>query len=261
MNRAFRSERLKIWRPSMIIGGVVTMVGFAVLAVILTLAQLGSGRGANGLDLTAGQVAASTGFAHLLANSATFLGVIALAVCAVCVGTEYTNGTLRNLLIRQPDRLRFLAGKLLAVASFVALSAALACLAAFVTALVAAPMHGIATTAWSTGTGVRSIASATGDVLLSVLAWGMIGATIALAFRSTTAAIAGGLAYLLVAENLLSAAWSAGKQWLPGQVINALARGGTTDVAYGTALAITTLYVALALMAAGALLRRRDVAA
>ena len=50
--------------------------------------------------LTAVQVVASTGFATLTSISATFLGVVALALCAIAVGTEYGNGTLRNLIVQ-----------------------------------------------------------------------------------------------------------------------------------------------------------------
>ena len=41
MIRAFWSEWLKIRRPAMILGGAGAMVGFAVLAIVLTLSQLG----------------------------------------------------------------------------------------------------------------------------------------------------------------------------------------------------------------------------
>jgi hypothetical protein len=69
------------------------------------------------------------------------------------------------------------------------------------------------------------------------------------------------LAYVLVAENLLTAVWSDGKQWLPGQLIGAIAHGGTSTVSYPSALALVGLYLVVALSAASALFRRRDVAA
>ena len=155
MVRAFRSEWLKIRRPGIVFGGMGAMIGFAVLAVILTLTRLGSSGGAPGASaLTDTQVAATDGFALLMGTSATFIGVVALTLCAISVGTEYVNGTLRNLLVRQPDRRTLLAGKLLAMGSFVAIGALLAAAAALLAAVLLVPGHGISTAAWFTGAGV-----------------------------------------------------------------------------------------------------------
>src|SRR5205085_5199622 len=142
MIRAYWSEWWKIRRPGMILGGAGTMVGFAVLAVVLMLSRLDRARGGPGADvLTAAQLATSNGFATLITISATFMGVIALAICAVAVGMEYSTGSLRNLLVRQPARLRLLAGKLLALGSFIALAVVLAYGSALATALLLAPGH------------------------------------------------------------------------------------------------------------------------
>jgi len=261
MIRAFRSEWLKIRRPAMILGGAGAMVGFAVLAIVLTLNRLSSVGSSPGGAVVAAQVAASNGFATLMGVSTTFIGVIALAVCAVAVGMEYANGTLRNLLVRQSGRPRLLAGKLLALGSFLALAVALAYGAALATALLLVPGHGISTAAWFTGAGVQSLLATAGNLLLATLAWGAIGAGLATVLRSTAVAIAGGLAYVLVVENLLVATWSGGAQWLPGQLIDAIARGGTTAVSYASALGLVGLYLLVAGVIVGGLFQRRDVAA
>jgi hypothetical protein len=56
-----------------------------------------------------------------------------------------------------------------------------------------------------------------------------------------------------------SAAWSQGARWLPGQLLGALATGGTADVTYARAAALLAVYLAIALAAAATLLARRDV--
>jgi ABC-type transport system involved in multi-copper enzyme maturation permease subunit len=259
MLRAFWSEWLKIRRPGMLLGGAGTMMGFAVLAVALTLNRLGTGSGP-ARDLTAAMLDASNGFALLIANAVTLFGVVALAVGAVAVGMEYSNGTLRNLLVRQPGRLQLLAGKLVALASFVAIAVVLATGVGLVTALVMAPSYSISTTAWLTGEGVRSMLSTTGNLLLSTVAWGAIGAVLAVVLRSTAIAIAGGLAYILVVESLLSATISGSGQWLPGQLIATIAHGGTSDVSYTSALILVGIYLVAALGLAASLFRSRDVA-
>jgi len=97
-------------------------------------------------------------------------------------------------------------------------------------------------------------------MIVSTLAWGAVGAVLAVVLRSTAAAIAGGLAYALVAERLLVSVWPEGQTWLPGQVIDAIARGGTVAITYSSALLLLGLYLVVALAIAGALFWRRDIA-
>ncbi len=214
-----------------------------------------------GTDLTAPMVAASTGFARRIVFTAPFLGLVALAVCAVAVGTEYSHGTLRNLLVRQPARLRLLTGKLLALGTFVMMAVVASYGVGLATALLLVPGHGISASAWFTSAGVQSLLSTAGDLLLATLAWAAIGAVLAIVFRSAAAAISVGLGYLLVGETLLSNVWSGGNQWLPRELLVALALGGTPEVAYARALVLIGLYLVMALGVAAALFRQRDVAA
>lgn len=261
MMRAFMSEWLKMRRPAMVLGGAGAMVGFAVVAIVLTLNKLGSAGGGPISGLGAARIAASDGFAALMGASTTFIGLVALALCAVSVGMEYATGMLRNLLVRQPRRLRLLAGKLLALGSFITLAVVLAYGAALATALLLTPGHGISTTAWFSTEGVQSLFSTAGNLLLATLVWGAIGAGLALVLRSTAVAIAGGLGYILVVETLLTATWSGGAQWLPGQLIKTIARGGTADVSYASALGLVGLYLLVAGAIVSTLFVRRDVAA
>jgi ABC-type transport system involved in multi-copper enzyme maturation permease subunit len=257
--RAFRSEWLKILRPSIILGAAGTMCGFAILAVVLRLSRLGGTHIGPGTDLTAPMVAASNGFAPLIVFTAPFLGLVSLAVCAVAVGMEYSNGTLRNLLVRQPARLRLLTGKLLALGSFVTLAVAVSYGIGLVAALLLVPGHGVSTSAWFTAGGVQSLLATAGNLLLATLAWAAYGAVLAIMLRSAAAAISLGLGYLLVGETLLSSVWSGGNQWLPRVLMVALGLGGTSEVAYGRALVLTGLYVVVAIGIAAILFRQRDV--
>ena len=260
MIRAFRSEWLKILRPSIILGAAGAMCGFAILAVVLRLSRLGGTHIGPGADLTAALVAASNGFAPVIVYTAPFLGLVSLAVCAVAVGAEYSNGTLRNLLVRQPARLRLLTGKLLALGSFVTLAVVVSYGVGLVSALLLVPGHGVSTSAWFTAGGVQSLLSSLGNLVLATLAWAAYGAVLAIMLRSAAAAISLGLGYLLVGETLLSSVWSGGNQWLPRVLMVALGLGGTSEVAYGRALVLTGLYVVVAIGIAAILFRQRDVA-
>jgi ABC-type transport system involved in multi-copper enzyme maturation permease subunit len=161
------------------------------------------------------------------------------------------NGGMRNLLVRQPRRVRLLAGKLLAVAGLVTIA---------VLVSVAAG-RGLDTGAWTTATGLQALASGAGDLVLATLGWGLLGAALGIVLRSPAPAVGVGVAYALPLEAILTAAWSQGARWLPGQLLGALATGGTADVTYARAAVLLAVYLAIALAAAATLFARRDVTA
>jgi ABC-2 type transport system permease protein len=261
MWRSFGSEWLKLRRPAMLLGGVGTIVGFAVLTVTLTFttASTTPGDEGPGQGLTLAQLAAADGLVRTVGGAAELIGVVALAVFATSIAGEYAQGTLRNLLVRQPRRVRLLAGKLLALGSFASLAVVLAGVAATLTALVVAPSQDIATAAWFTSDGWAALGSGLGNLLLATVGWGLLGAPLALLLRSPAAAVGAGVAYALPFELLVSAAWDSGARWLPGQLLETLAEGGAATVTYGRAALLLAVYGVLAVVAGTTLFTRRDV--
>jgi hypothetical protein len=73
------------------------------------------------------------------------------------------------------------------------------------------------------------------------------------------AAVGVGLAYALPGELLVTAAWSDGARWLPGQLLDTLAQGGTAAVTYGWAGLLLALYAVVAVVSGTTLFTRRDV--
>lgn len=263
MTRSFLSEWIKLRRPGMILGGAGTIVGFAILTVVLSLTTASAtptDQGPGGEGVTLAQLATADGLASILASAATFIGVVALSVFAMSIASEYSQGTLRNLLVRQPRRVRLLAGKLVALASFTTIAVIVAGIAAVATALLVAPTQDISTTAWFTSAGWTALAGGLGNLLLATLGWGLVGALLALVLRAPAAAVGVGLAWALPGELLVTAAWADGARWLPGQLLDALAQGGTAAVTYGWAGLLLALYAVVATVAGTALFTRRDVA-
>lgn len=262
MIRAARSQWLKLTRLGMVLGGAGTLIAFTILSVVLSLVTAtdvppldADGPG----GMTFGQLNAADGFAQALQGAAGFLGVVALVIVAINVASEYSQGTIRAVLVRQPRRLVVLAGTGLALAVFLTAAMVIAVAAAFVTALAVGPGQGVDTAAWLTGDGAAALASASANLVLATLGWGLLGAVLALAFRSPAPAIGTGLAYALPFELLLSAAWRDGANWLPGQLLGALAAGGTQVSSYGRTSLLLSLYSAVALIGAAVVFRRRDV--
>jgi ABC-2 type transport system permease protein len=256
MLRAYKSEWLKLRRPAMILGGVGTVIGFAILGVVLAVLRADSGRG----DLTIARLSQPDGFAAIMQRTSDFLGIVALGIVAIAVAQEYSHGTLRNLLVREPRRLRLLSGKLLAILTFVGLAVLLATAVALVTGLVIAPTKGIDTSAWL-GSGLRDTLGTTFDITLAALGYGIFGAVLAIVLRSPAPAVIAGVAWMLPLENALTAAWSSVGHWLPGQQLTAIVEHGNNVSSYTFALALGAAFVAAATIAGGAIFQRRDVSA
>jgi ABC-2 type transport system permease protein len=263
MTRSFLSEWIKLRRPGMILGGAGTIVGFAILTVVLSLTTASAtptDQGPRGEGLTLAQLATADGLASVLGGAADVIGVVALSVFAMSIASEYSQGTLRNLLVRQPRRIRLLAGKIVALASFTTLAVIVAGIVAVATALLVAPTQDISTSAWFTSAGWTALGAGLGNLMLATLGWGLLGALLGLVLRAPAAAVGVGLAWALPGELLVTAAWSDGARWLPGQLLGALAQGGTTAVSYGWAGLLLALYGVVAMVAGTTLFARRDVA-
>src|SRR5438067_7126453 len=115
MLRAFRSEWLKLRRRGMFLAAAL-MVGLGGgLVTVLTVTNKASTgppdrvHGPAGAPLTLAQLDGSDGLGRIVARGSTLLGVVALAIFAMSFASEYSHGTLRNVVVRAPRRLRLLA--------------------------------------------------------------------------------------------------------------------------------------------------------
>jgi ABC-type transport system involved in multi-copper enzyme maturation permease subunit len=256
MVRAFRSEWLKILRRGMLLGSAGTMTALAILGVVLVTVRAKSGRG----DLSVARLSQADGFSFLMSHTGEMLGVIVLGTVAIAVAQEYTHGTLRSLLVREPRRIRLLAGKLAANLVFVAAGVTVAFAAALATGLILGPSQGVDTSAWL-GSGLGQTLSTGGTLVLGALGYGLVGCMLGVVLRSPAPAVVVGLAWALPVEGLLSSAWSSLGDWLPFRQFEAIIQQGTSTISYGHALAMGTAYAAAACVAAALLFRRRDVLA
>lgn len=148
---AFLASWTKLRRPALLWG---TYGALAVLpALITTLIFVNTGESAvaslggppgQGTD-TLASLAESSGLLIGLSSSVMLIGVVALCVAASQIAGEYSQGTLRTLLIRRPQRLQLLGGTWAALVTFMAGVVAVAAVASGVVALIAAQARGIDT--------------------------------------------------------------------------------------------------------------------
>jgi hypothetical protein len=275
--RPFRSEWVKLRRPALLYGTVGAMSAAVALATfgLFRVASLqasgggafrggGPGRGPGaGRDL-ASLVAGHDGWLLGLSGATNLLGLVALVVFASNIGGEYKNGTLRFLLASEPRRLHLLGGKALALASLVAGSVGFSVLVALGCAFAFGSLFDIETSAWVSAASVGVAAKAFFNVSLACFGWGVLGGFLAVAMRTSAGAIGVGVGYLLIGETLLSRAvvapvFNAEAAWFPGEVLAALAAGGSGASSYVRAALLALLYVGALAAGAAALFQRRDV--
>lgn len=262
MIRVFFAEWRKLRRPSLFIGTLAAIVGASALVTSLLFLLLDSAHTTNGRE---GQVInrASLELPHGLSigfsSSAGLLGLVALCIFASQTAQEYTHGTLRNLLVRQPRRLTLLLGKFLAMCLFALISVILSAIVSVSLAFALSGKAKVVTTAWSTSDARVGLIHTFVNVLISVIAFGTIGMILGLLLRSPISAISIGVAWLLVVENIIAATVKHSARWMPGSMTNTIAAGGDFNATYSHAMLVLSGYLAVGVFVASVLFRRRDV--
>jgi len=254
---AFTSEWTKLKRKTLSLSTFLGLAAAASLFVILMFSQAS----ANGGIVTLHQLARPNGLVIGVARASMLLGVVAFGIAASQMASEYSLGTLRQLLVRQPRRASLLAGKMLGVITFLVLALCFAGVVAFVVALAAAHSRGVSTSAWFTGTGLGDLFRELGDLALATIGYSVLGLVIGLFVRSAVFAVIIGFAWLIAVENIITRIVPSIQQWLPGASITAVASGGVEGVGYAHGMILSVVYVVVAVAAAMAVFLRGDVTA
>jgi ABC-2 type transport system permease protein len=260
---AFRSEWVKLRRKTLLLPAFLGLAAAASLFVVLIFSNApatGSGGGLPSLT----QLARPNGLVFGLTRATFLLGVVAFGTAAAQTASEYSLGTLRQLLVRQPRRVTLLAGKLLAVVTFMVLATAFAAVVAFLAAVAMAQSRGVPTSAWFTSTGFGDLLKALGNIELAVTGYSILGLVVGQFLRSAVGAVILGFAWLLVIEQFILTRIVPGTApWLPGISLSTIAGSGNADfgISYGHGLAVALAYIAVAVAAALVTFARRDVTA
>jgi ABC-2 type transport system permease protein len=261
MIRVFLAEWRKLRRPSLFIATMAAVVGASGLVTSLLFLLIDSRQG----NARQGQIIDRTtlelphGLSIGFSSSAGLLGLIALCIFASQTAQEYTHGTLRNLLVRQPRRLTLLLGKFLAMCFFTLISVILSAIISITLAFALSGKAKVVTSAWSTSDARIGVLHTFVNVLVSVIAYGAVGMILGLLLRSPISSISIGVAWLLVVENIIAATVKNSGKWLPGQLMNTVAAGGDFTATYSHALLVLSAYLAAGVLIASVLFRRRDV--
>ena len=262
MIRIIKAEWRKLRRPTLLLGTLGAVVFFSGLVSSLLFLLLDSpqGNGDRGVVITREMLSLPTGATQAFSSVGGLLGIIALCVFAAQTAQEYTYGTLRNILVRQPGRVRVLAGKLVAMKLFAILMVAISAVVSIGISFALAGGKDVSTELWFNGDGQAAIGRSFINVLISVICFGVVGMVLGLLLRSPISAISIGVLWLLIIENIVGAVKSSTLNWLPGSQFSTIAAGGSESISYTHALSLSAAYVFVGSLIAVVLFTRRDVA-
>jgi ABC-2 type transport system permease protein len=260
MTRIVQAELFRFVRRRTVLAGIAAA---AIFAVIASLAVFSTARDTGFRSRRAATTLASLtgtgGGTEAFAVGASFVGFLVFVTVIALIAGEFSGGTFRALVLREPRRLRVIVGKLAAILILAAGIVALAEVFTFGLSLVVAPSKDIPTTDWFS---LSSLGAALVDyvtVFAGVAGWAIFGTALAVIFRSVPLALGVGFAWAGPFENIVVDSWQAGYRWFPGQVLGSLIQGGSVELGIGRAGLTAAMYTAIAACVTLVLVSRRDV--
>jgi len=263
MNRIIKAEVMRLVRRRTVLVALAAALVFAVVTTLTVFASAKTAGIANSRrgGTTLAQLAGSGGATQAFAVGASFAGFLVFVTFIAVIAAEFSGGTFRALLIRDPHRLRLIVGKVVGLLLVAAGIAAASEIFSVVLSIVIAPTKNIDTSTWISFAGIGHAGRDYLTVVAGITGWAVFGATLAVIFRSAPLALAVGFAWAGPFENIVVDSWSTGYRVFPGQVLASLIRGGTVELGFRRALATTVLYTGVAAAATLVLISRRDVTA
>lgn len=261
MINVFTAELRKLRRRRIAVAAAGAAVLFAAVATIATFLSAEATAPPGSRATTLASLGRAEGVTEAFAVGASFTGILVLVVFIANVAGEFSQGTLRTLLLREPRRLAVLAGKLGALLTFAAAVLALMQVLCVGLSAAIAPTQDVSTASWFTLDGLGEAAGAYATAVLTVTAWASFGTAIAMLVRSAPLALGIGIAWSGPFEHLVGDVWTSADEWFPGLLLEAFAVGGSDEVAFSRALVPLAVYVAAALGAAAVTFVGRDVTA
>lgn len=259
MKRTFQAELVKLLRRRVIVPTALIALAFAVGGAAIVLAAAKPAAQAAPGTPTIEALSRSGGGTHVFRLATSFAGTFLFVVFCGVTAAEFSRGTVRTMLLRQPRRVPLLAGRLAAMLTFAAVTLAATEAVMWVAARLFAPGQSVATGAW---TSLDAVGAGLGDyaaVLVWITGYAVLGTTVGVLLRSVPLALGVGIAWAGPIEHLVQNAWSPATRLFPGLLLEAFVAGGTPDVSAGRALLTVSLYVIVGAVAASAVFSRWDV--
>ena len=262
MINVIKAEIIKLRRPSLSLSTIaaVTFVTGLITSLLFLLVDSPEGNGERGTRISRQVLELSTGVSVSFKNSAGLLGIVALCIFAAQTAQEYSYGTLRNLLVRQPSRMKILIGKLISMKFFAIFMVSISAILALTLSFLLAGVMDISTAAWSSPEAWRAVLTGFINVLIATIGFGIFGMILGLLFRSPISSISIGVIWNLIIEGLLSVFVTDLERYFPGQLLSVVAQGGNSEISYQYALLVSYSFLLTGLIFVAILFKKRDVA-
>ncbi len=263
MIRAFNAELARLVRRRVLAWMTLAVLVFSIggAAIVLASAEPARPGGSTGRAPTFQSLAEAGGGTEVFRLIASFSGTFVFVVFVGLFALEFSRGTYRTMLLRQPQRIRLLAGRLLALLAFAAAALLAAEVVTWVAAKAMAPAFDVSTGAWTSLDGLGDAVADYGIVLFWVTGYALLAMMIGVLLQSVPLALAVGIAWAGPLEHLLQDAWGPAQRLFPGLLLEAVAAGGVPDVSLSRAIATVSIYAVAAGCIAAVVFRRRDVTA
>jgi ABC-type transport system involved in multi-copper enzyme maturation permease subunit len=246
--------------------GAGIMLVASVFFAYLTFHQITSGATGSEVTPLAQAFPTELGLITVVGQARSFIIVVSLIMVTANLAAEWSQGTWRNLLVREPRRLRLLVGKMLALLFFVLCSMALTLAGSSVLVLALAHAQGVQTTAWTSVSGLSAWLTFFGNEVLCLIGICLLGMLIAVLTRGTAIAVGVALAYVLVPEGIIAMVWQSGSRWFPIRTLNFLPGsvfptdvGPTPPQGYPAALLVALVWRAVFVVVSFVAFRRQDI--
>jgi ABC-2 type transport system permease protein len=262
MFKVFFAEWRKLRRPTLFFGTFAAALFFNGLVTAFAYLMIDSpeGNGDRGRVITREMLGLASGSVHTFASIGGLLGTIILCVFAAQTAQEYTYGTLRNLLVRQPRRLVLLAGKYGAMKTFALILIVVNAAVSIAVSLYLSEGAKVSTDLWFTSDGWTAIGQSIVNVYISVVFYAVVGIALGILLKSPISSISIALVWILILENLIGAVKPSTLKWMPGNQFSIIAQGGSETISYSHALTLGSFFVFFALVASSYIFVKRDVA-
>jgi hypothetical protein len=238
---------------------MVLAAAVATVATFTTATATGGGDGRAPVTSSVADLASADGLAAGIRSATTLVGAIAFVFVAAVVATEHSTGAIRNVVMRNPRRVRLYVCRVGCAGAVAAGTALVAGLVSIGVAWLVAPANDVATRAWSTGSGISAALGALANLAVGALGFGLLGGAAGALTRSAPVAIGGGVAWLLAGETILTGLEGSIERLLPGRHLAALATGGTAQIPYLAAVVAAGAICTAATATAAAVFQHRDL--
>ena len=256
----FNAELFKVTRPRTLLIAVLVVILAASIATSVTVLGAESER-PGGESVTVTDLEAAGGGTEAFSRGIAFSGIFVFVALAANWAGEFSQGTVRSLLMKQSSRTALLAGKFAGLAAFSAGLLLLFEALTFAISVALASTESISTAEWFSINGLGEAARDYATGLFWLTAWLSFGMMLGVILRSVPLTLGVGIAWAGPFENLTQEGWDVLAELYPGLLLRALAVGGTTEVEFSRAVVLLTAYALLALVLSFLSFNHRDVTA